>query len=133
MSVKNIPALWLPIVSNSEINEEFVGGSDTSDIVTNVFIIVGAVLASVIVTFIFYTSYNTNKKLFIALLSVVIFLYSLMNIIGLIVVRNSVGSTYFKVYLGSGIIMGSLSIVVGILFSVISSREMRPEPIMQQM
>lgn len=127
MSIKNIPALWTPIVSQLEMNEDFVSGSETSDIVTNVFIIVGAVLVSVMVTFVFYTSYNTNKKLFISLLSGVVFLYSLMNIIGLIVVRNSITSNYFKVFLGAGIIMASLAIVVAILFSVIASREMRPD------
>lgn len=127
MSIKNIPAVWTPIVSHLEMNEDFVSGSETSDIVTNVFIIVGAVLVSVIVTFVFYTSYNTNKKLFISLLSGIVFLYSLMNIIGLIVVRNSITTTYFKVFLGAGIIMGALAIVVAILFSVIASREMRPE------
>lgn len=131
MSIKNIPALWTPIVSHLEMNEDFVSGSDASDIVTNVFIIVGAVLMSVIVTFVFYTSYNTNKKLFISLLSGVVFLYSLMNIIGMIVIRNSLSNTYFKIFLGAGIIMGSLSIVVAILFSVIASREMRPEIIQQ--
>lgn len=127
MSIKNIPALWTPIVSHLEMNEDFVSGSETTDIVTNVFIIVGAVLVSVMVTFVFYTSYNTNKKLFISLLSGVVFLYSLMNIIGLIVVRNSITSTYFKVFLGAGIIMASLAIVVAILFSVIASREMRAD------
>lgn len=132
MSIKNIPALWVPIISNTDLNEEFVSGSDASNIVTNVFIIVGSVLVSVIVTFIFYTSYNTNKKLFIALLSGVIFLYSLMNIIGLIVIRSSLNNTYFKVFLGSGIIMASLSIVVAILFSVIATREMRPQPLINQ-
>ena len=114
-----------------ELNEEFVSGSDASNIVTNVFIIVGAVLVSVIVTFVFYTSYTTNKKLFISLLSGIVFLYALMNIIGLIVIRSSLGTTYFKVFLGSGIIMAALAIVVAILFSVIASREMRPDIVQQ--
>lgn len=118
-------------MSHPEMNEDFVSGSEASDIVTNVFVIVGSVLISVIVTFVFYTSYNTNKKLFIALLSGVVFLYSLMNIIGLIVIRSSLNNTYFKVFLGSGIIMGALSIVVAILFSVIASREMRPDIVQQ--
>ena len=54
-----------------------------------------------------------------------------MNIIGLIVIRSSLGTTYFKVFLGSGIIMAALAIVVAILFSVIASREMRPDIVQQ--
>ena len=127
MSITNIPALWIPITSKTNnVNEKFVSTTDTTSIIENIFIILGAILISGLITTIFYWSYNSNKKLFISLLSGVVFLYSLMNIIGTVVIKNSINNTYFKVFLGAGIIMGSVSIVLIILFAVIASRDMTP-------
>jgi len=119
----NIPATWVPISSLQAINENFVSGSDTTNVVENIFIVLGAVVIAIILTILFYVSYHKNKNLFISLLMGIIFLYSLMNIIGIIVIRSSLNTTFFKVYLGAGTVIGFITVILLIIFSVIASKE----------
>lgn len=127
MSISTISASWAPwapILSSDHIVEKFDNTTTTATI-ENIFIILGAVLISTLLTFLFYWAYRTNKKLFISLLSGFLFLYSLMNIIGTVIIRSSINNTYFKVYLGAGVIVASLSIILIIMFSAMASKEMR--------
>ena len=122
MSITNIPATWVPIMHNTK--ETFVSGSDNVTIIENVFIVLAAVIITTILSASFYWTYNKSKKLFISLLSFIVFLYSLMNIIGIVIIRNNVSNIYYKIYLGAGVISGSLAIILIILFGTLASREL---------
>jgi len=117
-----MPATWIPITH--DITENFVSVSDNIIIVQNVFIVLAAIIFTTIISVLFYWTYNRSKKLFISLLSFIIFLYSLMNIIGIVIIRTNVSIVYYKIYLGAGVVSGSLAIILMILFGTLASREL---------
>lgn len=118
-------SLWTPIVSKQKLLEPFVNDKDSVVIVQNVFIMVGAIIVATLITTLLYWAYNREKTLFIAIMSALIFLYSLTNVIGFTIIRGALTNIFFKMYLGLSIIVCILSIVLIILFSIKASKKMR--------
>lgn len=116
---------WIPLLRKPKLNESFVSDSQSTGIVGTIFTVAGAIFFAAIITFLFYWAYTREKTLFIACLCVMVFAYSLMNIIGFVLVRGQLQPMFFESYLGAAIIMCLLSGILIVIFSVKASRHLK--------
>jgi uncharacterized membrane protein len=105
--------------------ESFVTGSETNALVINVFTGLGLAALGMIFTFLFFWSYNKDKTVFIVVLSVILFLYALMQMIYFIVKKESLGNVEFSIMLGASIFVEIMAVILLIIFSIIASRRLR--------
>jgi len=105
--------------------EDFVTTTESNALVINVFTGIGLAALGMLITFIFFWSYNKDKTLFIVVLSVLFFLYALMQMVYFIVKRGSLGNTEFSVMLGASIFVEIMAVILLIIFSIVASRRLR--------
>lgn len=115
---------WIPIVSKRTY-EPFVDESQTQSIVGNVFIGVGLMILATILTVVFYWSYNKEKLLFITILCVVVFIFSVKMIILVAALRTKMNPIIFRLYMGSTTFMSMMSLILIIYFAVKTSQRLR--------
>jgi hypothetical protein len=105
--------------------EDFVTTTESNALVINVFTGIGLAALGMLITFIFFWSYNKDKTLFIVVLSVLFFLYALMQMVYFIVKRGSLGNMEFSVMLGASIFVEIMAVILLIIFSIVASRRLR--------
>jgi uncharacterized membrane protein len=120
-------SIWEPIAKKMTF-EAFDGvpkKDEPSTIVGNVFTGVGLMIAATVLTIGFYMAYQREKLLFIAILCVVVFLYSIKVVILVAALRAKMNPMVFRIYMGSTVFMALMSMILMILFSIKASQRMR--------
>lgn len=105
--------------------EFFVSTSETNTLITNVFTGLALAVLGMVLTFIFFWSYNKDKTLFIVVLSILLFLYALMQMIYFIVKKETLENFEFSVMVGASIFVEILAVILIIVFSIVASRRLR--------
>lgn len=99
--------------------EPFVTEEDSKTIVSNVFISVGLMIAAMIVTGIFYWSFNKNPMLFICILCALIFFYTVKVITITALMREQFKSKrMFMVLMGGTVFVCLLTLILAIMFGI---------------
>ena len=104
-----------------EMVEYFVDQEQTTSIVESIFIVMASMLLAALLGVLFYWSYKKNIFLFISILSIITFMYALINVIYFAVKRNEMEAYAFKIYLGSSIVVSVMNLILIIYFYIKSS------------
>lgn len=105
------------------VKESFVTEDDSKAIVANVFISVGLMIAAMIITGIFYWSFNKNPLLFISILCAIMFFYTIKVIIIAALMREQFKSKMmFMILMGGTVFMSLLSLILTIMFGIKASQ-----------
>lgn len=116
----------LPALLRPKRVEMFVNEDDTKQVMTQVFIAVGLMIAAMFLAFVLSWAYNTEKTLFIAIFASITLLFSALIITLVSIIRNKIDDVkIFYVLVGSTAFMSIFSIVMIIVFSVIASKRLR--------
>lgn len=105
--------------------EAFVSNTETNTLLINLFTGLGLAALGTVLTFVLFWSYNKDKTLFIVILSILLFLYALMQMIYFIVKKDSLEKVEFSIMLGASIFVEILAVILVIIFSIIASRRLR--------
>ena len=124
---------WIPLVQhiepfsqhNTDTTEPFVSGSQTTSIVTTIMTVASCMIVAALTAMLFYWSYQKDVAIFIALLCGIAFAYALMNIIYTSVKSKDYDPMSFRIYLGAGVIVASMNLIMLIYFAVQSARRNR--------
>lgn len=102
--------------------EGFVDEKQSQKIVGSVFIGVAIMILAAILAIMFYWSYNKDKTLFISIFSVVMFLFSIMMLILVAVMRSKMNANVFKLYIGTTVFNSFMTIMIAIYFGIKASK-----------
>lgn len=119
---------WIPLVQQKDnknaLMEHFVEEKQSQSIVGAVFTGIGLMVLASFIAIVFYWTYETDKTLFIAVLSGITFVFSVKMIILVAVLRRKLNPIVFRVYMGSTIFMAVLSIFNIVFFSIKASQRL---------
>jgi len=107
-----------------EKRESFVTGNEGT-IIKNVFIGIAMAILGTVFALTLFWSYNKEKTLFIVLLSVILFFYALMQMVYVLVKKDSLNDTEFRWIIGAAVFMEILALILIITFSIIASSRLR--------
>jgi len=111
-------------VKDAETKETFIDNAQTNSIVATIFIVMAAMLLAALIGVLFYWSYNKEPALFIAIISTMSFIYAIINIIYISVKRENMGALAFNFYLGAGIMMAIIDLIISVYFGMRSHSRM---------
>lgn len=123
---------WVPLVQNKNPDtglstyETFVSEKNSQSIIASVFVSIGVMIFASIVAILFYWSYQKDVSLFIALISGLVFIYSIQMVIIVAVLRSKMKPGIFKFYMGTIIFMAFLSLFMIIIFSIKANKSSSP-------
>ena len=100
------------------VNEGFVTSSQTDSIIATIFVVMAAMLFAALLGVLFYWSYNKEPALFISIISVLSFIYAAINIIYIAVKRERMEALAFKFYMGMGVMMAIINLIIAIYFGI---------------
>lgn len=98
------------------IREKFNTDTDSNQTIENVFIAFGYIVGTVIVMSLIYWSYNKNIFLFIIVLNMIAFIYSIVMMSVALINRDTLDSTTFKTLFGGSIFVMFFEFFVIIFF-----------------
>ena len=104
--------------------EQFIT-SDEKATMVNVLVGVGLMTLAIIVSLIFAWAYNTDRALFIVVLGIVMFAFSVNMLIYMALIRKNMSKAALNYYLGITAFMSFVNLLIVILFTTIYMRRDR--------
>lgn len=98
--------------------ETFVSEKDTKSIINSTFISISLIILGMVIGGLLYWSYVKTDKLYITLLSAILFGYTLMMVIFIAMIRAKLTENEFKIYMSASIFMAILTLAVFIIFLI---------------
>lgn len=98
--------------------ETFVSEKDTKSIINSTFISISLIILGMVIGGLLYWSYIMTDKLYITLLSAILFGYTLMMVIFIAMIRAKLTENEFKIYMSASIFMAVLTLVIFIVFLI---------------
>jgi ABC-type multidrug transport system fused ATPase/permease subunit len=124
-----MPSEFEPILkqklSNTNGIEQFVSESESTSIVGSIFMGIGLMVLAMLITWLFLWSYQKEKLLFIVVLSVVVFLYSVEMVAFIALQRGKLSPLMFRIFMGSSVMISIMCIILIIVFSIKASQRLR--------
>jgi membrane-associated HD superfamily phosphohydrolase len=105
--------------------ESFVTETDTKTVVNNVFASVGLMLLAAVVMWLFYWSYSREKTLYMAIMSGLLFLYTLSILAVTVVYRAKYTKPVFSYLMGSSVFVAFMTLISIVFFSIRAAERMR--------
>lgn len=99
-------------------------GKDTTKTIQRIFLSVGLMVLAIVIGFIFLWAYRKERTLMIVVLSVVVFIYSLLVLVFSLVQRDKLDYIYFTMLMGGSAFMTIMTVLLIIVFSIIASQRM---------
>ena len=107
---------WNPIIKKTK--EDFVSQTETITTVQTIFISMATMIGASLLSLLFYWSYERMPTLFISIFAAITFAYAIKVVILITLIRDKLSQTVFKVYLGSGVFMAFMSLMVTVYFAI---------------
>lgn len=119
-----MPSMFEPLLMQPS-KEHFVSEEESKSIVVNILIGVSLMVAAMLLTWLFIWAYEKEKALFITILGVVMFLYSVKMVIFIALKKKDMGDVAFKVFMGSSVTMAIMNVMLIIFFSIRAASRLR--------
>jgi hypothetical protein len=112
--------------------ETFVSEKDTKSIISSTFINISLIILGMVLGGLLYWSYIKTDKLYITLLSGILFGYTLMMIIFIAMIRAKLTENEFKIYMSASIFMAILTLAIFVIFLIRTIYHFKgPSPVAQ--
>lgn len=106
--------------------EAFVSEDDTKRVMRSVFTAVGLMIGAMFIAFLFIWSYNKEKTLFIAIYSAFMFIFSVLIIAVISIIRKKIDDVVvFYILVGSSAFFAILNLVLILTFTIVASKRLR--------
>ena len=103
--------------------EPFVSEEDTKKSVASIFMSVGLMILALFLGGLMFWAYRKERSLMIVVLSVFVFIYSIIMTLG-IIQRGKLDKAYFLTIVGSSIFISVMMVILIIVFSIVASRRL---------
>jgi hypothetical protein len=115
-------AVFEPIIKHGlrsdDSMETFVNSSQSTDIASNILISAGLMIFAMLMTWLLLWSYQKDKFLFIAIVSIIGFCFALEVIILVLINMNKYDLITFRVSIGSSVVIGLFYLILILIFFV---------------
>jgi CDP-diglyceride synthetase len=109
----------------ADMMESFVTETQTKSIVSQVFITISLMILAAIIMWLFYWSYAKEKLLFMAILSGLMFIYTVIVIGVTVSYRAKLSTPTFTFLMGASAFMAFMTMISVIFFSVRASQRLK--------
>lgn len=116
-----MPAEFEPLVKKTtdhNVVEMFVSGDQSITIMTNILVSAGLMILAMIITWVFIWSYEKDRQLFISIIALVSLLFSIENVVIILVNMSKYDPVSFKISMGSNILSGLIFSIITVYFFI---------------